>query len=77
MLAIAVSRNWNLSWWEWHVLMLAAFAAIAIGVRREYANSGSLTGAFGGLYLQGTLARIDRWHGRAIDRLKAMKGIQD
>jgi class 3 adenylate cyclase len=70
-LAIAISRNWHLSWWEWHLLMLAAFAAIALGVRREYASSGSLTGAFGGLYLQGTLARIDRWHGRAIARVAA------
>ena len=71
MLAITLSRNWQLSWWEWHVLMLVAFAAIAIGVRREYASTGSLTGAFGGLYLQGTLNRIDRWHGRAIARVAA------
>ena len=76
-LAIAISRNWHLSWWEWHVLMLAAFAAIAVGVRREYANSGSLTGAFGGLYLQGTLARIDRWHGRAIARVAAAQDRGD
>ena len=67
MLAVAVSRNWQLSWWEWHLLMLAAFAAIAIGVRREYASSGSLTGAFGGLYLQGTLAP-DRPLARPGDR---------
>jgi class 3 adenylate cyclase len=66
MVAIVVSRNWHLSWWEWHVLMLAAFVAIAVGVRREYQRSGSLSGAFGGLYLEATLARIDRWHARAI-----------
>ena len=42
--AVAVSRNWHLSWWEWHLLMLAAFVAIALGARREYASSGSLTG---------------------------------
>jgi class 3 adenylate cyclase len=66
MVAIVVSRNWHLSWWEWHVLMLAAFVAIAAGVRREYQRSGSLSGAFGGLYLEATLARIDRWHARAI-----------
>ena len=25
MVAVALSRNWKLSWWEWHVLMLLAF----------------------------------------------------
>ena len=65
-LAVVVSRNWHLSWWEWHVLMLAAFVAIALGARDEYRRSRSLTGAFGGLYSRATLARIDRWHARAI-----------
>ena len=66
MIAVVVSRNWRLSWWEWHVLMLAAFVLIALGAREEYRRSGSLTGAFGGLYLEQTLARIDRWHAGAI-----------
>jgi class 3 adenylate cyclase len=66
MVAVVVSRNWQLSWWEWHVLMLAAFGLIALGAREEYRRSGSLTGAFGGLYLEATLARIDRWHAGAI-----------
>ncbi|MFL5756614.1 MAG: adenylate/guanylate cyclase domain-containing protein [Chloroflexota bacterium] len=66
MIAIALSRNWHLSWWEWHVLMLVAFLTIALAARHEYRTSGSLTGAFGGLYLEATLGRIDRWHGRAI-----------
>ncbi|MFL5685003.1 MAG: adenylate/guanylate cyclase domain-containing protein [Chloroflexota bacterium] len=66
MVAVVVSRNWQLTWWEWHVLMLAAFGLIALGAREEYHRSGSLTGAFGGLYLEQTLARIDRWHAGAI-----------
>jgi adenylate cyclase len=66
MVAIAVSRNWRLTWWEWHILMLLAFLAIAGGARAEYRRSGSLTAAFGGLYLDATLARIDQWHARAI-----------
>jgi class 3 adenylate cyclase len=71
MIAITFSRNWHLSWWEWHVLMLLAFAAIALGARREYRRSGTLTGAFGGLYLERTLARVDRWHARAIAAVAA------
>jgi class 3 adenylate cyclase len=66
MIAVALSRNWHASWWEWHLLLLAAFAAIAVGAREEYRRSGSLVGAFGGIYLEATLARIDRWHADAI-----------
>ena len=29
MIAVAAGRNWQASWWEWHVLMLLAFAVIA------------------------------------------------
>jgi class 3 adenylate cyclase len=71
MIAVALSRNWHLSWWEWHVLMLLAFAAIALGARAEYRRSGSLTSAFGGLYLGSTLARVDRWHANAIAAVAA------
>jgi adenylate cyclase len=71
LIAVATSRNWQLSWWEWHVLMLLAFAAIALGAREEYRRSRSLTAAFGGLYLEATLARIDRWHARAIAAVAA------
>lgn len=72
MIAIVTSRNWHLSWWEWHILMLAAFALIALGAREEYRRSGSLTGAFGGLYLEQTLTRIDRWHAGAIAAVAAV-----
>jgi adenylate cyclase len=71
MIAVVLSRNWQLSWWEWHVLMTAAFVLIALGARAEYRRSGSLTGAFGGLYLEQTLARIDRWHAGAIAAVAA------
>ena len=43
MVAIAFARNWHLSWWEWHVLMLAAFALVAVGARRPGTRSGSPT----------------------------------
>ena len=36
LIAVTVSRNWHPSWWVWHVLLLAAFALIAFGARREY-----------------------------------------
>ena len=36
MIVIAYARNWHASWWEWHVLMLLAFAVIAYSGRREW-----------------------------------------
>jgi adenylate cyclase len=71
LVALTFSRNWHLSWWEWHVLMLLAFAAIGLGARTEYQRSGSLSITFGGLYLDATLARIDRWHAEAIAEVAA------
>jgi adenylate cyclase len=71
MVAVALSRNWHLSWWEWHILLLFAFAAIALGARAEYQRSGSLASAFGGLYLGSTLERVDRWHAKAIAAVAA------
>lgn len=64
--AVVLSHNWEVTWWAWHLLMLVAFATIALGVRDEYRRSRSLTTAFGGLYSDATLARIDRWHADAI-----------
>lgn len=46
MAVVAASRNWQISWWEWHILMLVAFAAIAFVVRRLPDSE-----PFGDLYL--------------------------
>jgi adenylate cyclase len=35
MVAVALGRNWQASWWEWHVLMLVAFGLIAVMAHRE------------------------------------------
>jgi adenylate cyclase len=71
LIAMLVSRNWQFSWWEWHLLLLAAFAIIALAARREYQRHGSLTGAFGGLYLEATLARVERWYASAVASVAA------
>ena len=69
VLAIIVARSWHATWWEWHVLMAIAFVVILLTARAEYERQGSVTGAFGGLYMERTLERIDQRH---ADSLKAM-----
>jgi class 3 adenylate cyclase len=49
MVAIAFARNWHASWWEWHLLMLVAFALVAVSARREWRDE-----RFADLYLDAT-----------------------
>src|SRR5262245_56264733 len=51
MVVIAWARNWQLSWWEWHILMLASFLLIAFMARAEWHEE-----RFSALYLDETLA---------------------
>src|ERR687895_771566 len=50
-ISVAFGRNWHASWWEWHLLMLVAFGAIAVAARREDAQE-----RFSDLYLDDTAA---------------------
>jgi adenylate cyclase len=50
-IAVAFGRNWHASWWEWHLLMLFAFGAIAVAARREDPEE-----RFSDLYLDHTAA---------------------
>lgn len=67
--AVAFGRSWHLTWWEWHVLMAVAFGSILLAARVEYRRTRSMTEAFGGLYLERTLERIDRRHSDALSDL--------
>jgi adenylate cyclase len=77
MVAVAFSRSWHATWWEWHILMLIAFGAITAGARDEYRRERSLTAAFGGLYLEGTLQRVDRRHSDALSELVGAVGREE
>jgi class 3 adenylate cyclase len=50
MVVIAWASNWQLSWWEWHVLMLFGFGLVAYTARREWHEE-----RFSALYLDETL----------------------
>jgi class 3 adenylate cyclase len=47
---VSLPTSWRLSWWEWHALMLIAFAAIAGAALREWHEE-----RFSDLYLEETL----------------------
>jgi adenylate cyclase len=53
MVAIAFARNWHASWWEWHLLMLIAFGAVAVSARLQWREE-----RFSDLYLEDTLGAL-------------------
>jgi class 3 adenylate cyclase len=51
MVAVVFARNWALSWWEWHLLLLAAFVLVAAGARAQWHEE-----RYADLYLDETVA---------------------
>jgi adenylate cyclase len=52
LIAITFARSWHATWWEWHLLMLAAFATVAYTARRQWHEE-----RFSDLYLDETRSR--------------------
>jgi adenylate cyclase len=69
LIAVAFARNWHITWWEWHFLMAAAFVLVTMAARHEYRQQGSPEGAFAGMYLEHTIARVHDDYGRALATL--------
>jgi class 3 adenylate cyclase len=69
LVAVSLARSWHASWWEWHLLMLFAFAFVAYSVQVQYAREGSFASLFHGIYLQETLGRLQREHTAALEAL--------
>ncbi len=65
MIAIPWGRNWQLSWWEWHILMAIAFALVATVVRVEQQRRRP-GGPFASLYLDQTIARTNATYANAL-----------
>jgi class 3 adenylate cyclase len=51
MVAVTFSRNWHLTWWEWHLLLFSAFAVVVVTARRQWREE-----RFSDLYLEDTVA---------------------
>jgi len=51
MLAVVFARDWAMSWWEWHLLLFAAFGLVAAGARIQWHEE-----RFADLYLDDTVA---------------------
>lgn len=71
LFAVGFGRSWRVSWWEWHVLLGAAFALIAISAHRTFRREGSTRGLFDSVTLRSTVNAIQRDYARALEEMVA------
>jgi class 3 adenylate cyclase len=69
LLAVAVARTWQLSWWEWHLLLLFAFGFVAYSAQVTESREGTRSGLFDSIALDQTLRDIRAEHRAALDAL--------
>jgi class 3 adenylate cyclase len=69
MAAVALSRNWHASWWEWHLLMLAGFGYVGYSAYTQYRYEGSSAGLFDGIGTEATVRRVRAEYGAALEAL--------
>src|SRR6266542_4477904 len=69
VIAMAASRNWHLSWWEWHLLMAAGFGLVAYSAEVQYRREGTAAGLFDSVGSEHTARQIRAEYGQALERL--------
>ncbi|CAN5154505.1 hypothetical protein BH20ACT9_BH20ACT9_02640 [soil metagenome] len=66
---VTVARNWQASWWEWHVLLLFAYGFVAYSAHVQYRREGSRAGLFNSVALDETVQRLRQEYSSALDAL--------
>jgi HD-GYP domain-containing protein (c-di-GMP phosphodiesterase class II) len=69
ILSLGFGQLWRLSWWDYHLYLLAGFAATSWAVVAEFRRSRSLAGAVQGISVRDPLEQIARGHPEALDTL--------
>ncbi|MFF5077894.1 adenylate/guanylate cyclase domain-containing protein [Actinoplanes sp. NPDC000266] len=73
--AMAAGRNWQASWWEWHLLMAAGFGYVAYSAWVQYRNEGAAAGLFTAVGTEFTVRKLKAEYGAALEALvEAMRG---
>jgi class 3 adenylate cyclase len=69
MIAVVFARNWQVSWWLWHLLMAAGFGFVAYSAYVQYQREGRGGGLFNSIGLEQTVAQLRQEHGAALEAL--------
>jgi class 3 adenylate cyclase len=71
MVAVTLADKWRLSWWEWHLILTAAFLFVAYSAYVQYRREGSAAGLFDGIAMAATNRRIRQQYEAALEELVA------
>jgi hypothetical protein len=69
ILSLGLGQMWRLSWWDYHLYLLAGFAASCWAVIAEFRRSRSLAGLAAGITERDPLEQVARGHPEALDAL--------
>ena len=69
LLTTALARNWQLSWWEWHALLIAGYAFVFYIVHNEYRREGDGRGLFSSIALEQTVRDLRAQYNAALEGL--------
>ncbi|MCM8745435.1 HD domain-containing protein [Thermomicrobium sp. CFH 73360] len=75
--SLLLAPVWHVSWWEYHVLLLLAYAVALISLVREYALHGTWRGVVEGLLLRDALEHLERGYTEVIAALAAVGEAKD
>jgi class 3 adenylate cyclase len=68
-LAAVAGERWHLSWWEWHLLLLAGFGFVAYSAHVQYRREGSAAGLFDSITLAETRRQVRHEYETALEQL--------
>jgi class 3 adenylate cyclase len=68
-LAVVLARRWQLSWWEWHLLLALAFGFVAYSAYVQYRREGTSAGLFDAISSAETDRRIRAEYTAALEDL--------
>ncbi|UWZ50198.1 adenylate/guanylate cyclase domain-containing protein [Dactylosporangium matsuzakiense] len=71
MVTVTLADKWRLSWWEWHLILTAAFLFVAYSAYVQYRREGSASGLFDGIALAATNRQMRQQYEAALEELVA------
>lgn len=77
ILSLGFGQLWRLSWWDYHLYLLAGFGATSWAVVAEFRRSRSLAGVVQGISVRDPLEQITRGHPEALDALIGAVEVKD
>jgi len=77
MVAVTLADKWRLSWWEWHLILTAAFVFVGYSAYVQFRREGSAAGLFDGIAVRQTVRSVRERYESALEELVgALRGSE-